>query len=193
MEKAPVSEYSAAPVCEQTPVSPPQLQPQVCWQDGAAIGSGVGRWGTSTSQLESLPDHELLVADPEELLDDELLDTDSPLTEEGLEEDVELLWLDEEEVRELLLFVVDSLLLVDSPLVEELLLVNDSLLGDSPLSEELLLLNEDSLPLVNDSSLAEDEVLLREVVEDSLVLEDGIAESPGERDWRLNRTAHCRW
>jgi len=102
----------------------------------------VGRWGTSTSQLESLPDHELFVVDPEELLDDELLDADSPLNEEGLEEEVELLWLDEEEVRELLLFVVDSLLLSDSPLSEELLLVNDSLLGDSPLVEELLLVND---------------------------------------------------
>jgi len=114
VEKALVSEYSAAPVCEQTPVSPPQLQPQD-WQDGAAIGSEVGRWGTSTSQLESLLDPEPFVVDGEELLDDVLLDADSPLNEEGLEE----------EVREVLLSVNDSLLLGDSPLVEELLLVND--------------------------------------------------------------------
>jgi len=122
VEKALVSEYSAAPVCEQTPVSPPQLQPQV-WQDGAAIGSGVGRSGTSTSQLESLPDSEPFVVDGEELLDDVLPDADS-LNEEWLEEEVELLGLDDEEVRELLLSVNDSLLLGDSPLAE-LLLVND--------------------------------------------------------------------
>jgi hypothetical protein len=68
-----LSEYSAAPVSRQTPVSPPQPQPHD-WQEGAGIRRGVGRQGTAGPQPELLLDEDeelLLLDDEDELLDDE--------------------------------------------------------------------------------------------------------------------------
>ncbi|MCZ2342190.1 MAG: hypothetical protein LC104_10405 [Bacteroidales bacterium] len=200
VEVAPGTAYSAAPVMEQTPVAPPQEQPQD-WQFGAALRRGTGRQDNCGEQLALLEDDPLLLDDgDDELLEEsppddrsreeELLLEDSLLgSEERLDDEEELLLEDSLLGSEELLDDEEELLLEDSLLGSEELLDDEEelLLEDSLLGSEELLDDEEEL-LLEDSWLGSEELLNDEeelLLEDSLLGQEELLDDEEEEELLL--------